>query len=59
MTDAVLGSAPVRGAPFAPQHRWDRNFYLFLVLATWFGIVMGALGTALLVLILYANVFHR
>ena len=41
MTDTVLGTAPVRGAPFAPYHKWDRNFFLGLVLAIWVGIVMG------------------
>lgn len=41
MTDAVLGAAPVRGAPFAPYHKWDRNFFLALVLGTWLVVVMG------------------
>jgi hypothetical protein len=41
MTDAVLGSAPRRATPFAPYHKWDRNFFLFLVLAIWVGVVMG------------------
>ncbi len=36
-----MGAAPVRGAPFAPYHRWDRNFFLALVLAIWVGILMG------------------
>jgi hypothetical protein len=41
MTDTVLGTAPARGAPFAPYHKWDRNFFLALVLAIWVGIAMG------------------
>jgi hypothetical protein len=41
MTDTVLGTAPVRGAPFAPYHKWDRDFFLALVLAVWVGVVMG------------------
>ena len=41
MTDTVLGSAPVQPAPFAPNHKWDRNFFLFLVLGIWLGVVMG------------------
>ncbi|MEJ1968176.1 MAG: hypothetical protein WDN03_05975 [Rhizomicrobium sp.] len=28
-------------APFAPYHKWDRDFFLVLVLAIWIGIVMG------------------
>ena len=41
MTDAVLGAVPSHRAPFAPYHRWDRNFFLFLVLGIWLGILMG------------------
>ena len=47
MTDAVLGAVPSRRAPFAPYHRWDRNFFLFLVLGIWLGIVMGFGGEIL------------
>jgi hypothetical protein len=41
MTDTVLDAAPVRRAPFAPYHKWDRNFFLALVLGIWLGVVMG------------------
>jgi hypothetical protein len=41
MTDTVLGTAPMPRAPFAPNHKWDRNFFLFLVLGIWLGVVMG------------------
>ncbi|HWD27842.1 MAG TPA: hypothetical protein VG387_11800 [Rhizomicrobium sp.] len=41
MTDTVLGAAPVRPAPFAPYHKWDRNFFLALVAGVWAGILMG------------------
>ncbi|MEI9995810.1 MAG: hypothetical protein WDM91_14535 [Rhizomicrobium sp.] len=40
MTDIAAG-APRRATPFAPYHKWDRNFFLALVLAIWLGIVMG------------------
>jgi hypothetical protein len=38
MTDTVMGAAR---APFAPNHKWDRNFFLAIVLLIWLGIVMG------------------
>jgi hypothetical protein len=41
MTDTVLRTAPMRGAPLAPYHKWDRDFFLALVLGVWVGIVMG------------------
>ena len=41
MTDAVAGQAPRRSAPFAPYHKWDRNFFLTYVVLIWIGIVMG------------------
>ena len=28
-------------APFAPQHPWDRNFYLLVAAGAWFGIAAG------------------
>lgn len=40
MTDTVMGSAPA-DTPFAPYHRWDRNFFLALVLGVWTGIILG------------------
>jgi hypothetical protein len=46
MTDTVLGIVPPR-APFAPYHKWDRNFFLALVLAIWVGVVMGFGGDIL------------
>jgi hypothetical protein len=27
--------------PFAANHRWDRNFFLLLVLSMWLGILVG------------------
>jgi hypothetical protein len=36
-----IDARPKRPAPFAPYHKWDRNFFLLLVLLIWLGIVMG------------------
>jgi hypothetical protein len=33
--------APRPAAPFAPQHRADRNFFLLLVILTWLGVAGG------------------
>ena len=41
MTDTALSTVPSRRAPFAPYHKWDRNFFLFLVLGIWLGFAMG------------------
>jgi len=39
---AVLGRLPAaRSGRFAPQHRWDRNFFLLVVALVWLGILMG------------------
>jgi hypothetical protein len=38
--EAAVRTAPPR-APFAPYHRWDRNFFLAIALLIWLGIVMG------------------
>jgi hypothetical protein len=39
--EATMDSPPRRQAPFAPNHRWDRNFFLFYVLLIWSGILGG------------------
>ena len=41
MTVEAVARAPEPAAPFAPQHRSDRNFFLLLVGLTWLGIVAG------------------
>jgi len=42
MTAGILsGSSRKRQVPFAPQHRWDRNFFLAYVLLIWTGILGG------------------
>ncbi|HZZ17930.1 MAG TPA: hypothetical protein VFE25_01100 [Opitutaceae bacterium] len=35
----AMDHAPMRG--FAPNHRWDRNFYLIMVGLAWLGILRG------------------
>ena len=40
-SDALASGAPRRTAPFAPNHRWDRNFFLLYVALIWLGVVMG------------------
>ena len=35
----AMDRAPTRG--FAPNHRWDRNFYLVMVALGWVGILRG------------------
>ena len=39
--EATMDAAPKRPAPFAPYHKWDRNFFLLLVMLIWVGILMG------------------
>ena len=39
--EAVAGAAPQKRAPFAPYHRWDRNFFLTYVVLLWLGILGG------------------
>lgn len=39
--ETAAGSTPRRRASFAPYHRWDRNFFLTVVVIIWFGIVFG------------------
>lgn len=41
MSEAVLGVATGRKPPFAPYHKWDRDFFLTYVVLIWFGIVVG------------------
>jgi hypothetical protein len=41
MTVEALAGAPHSSRPFAPQHAWDRNFFLLIVALTWFGVVGG------------------
>ena len=42
MTAADLGLAPVRApAPFQPFHKWDRNFFLLMVVLIWAGVAAG------------------
>ncbi len=41
MTAEATMDTPRRQAPFTPYHKWDRNFYLVLVMLVWVGIVMG------------------
>jgi hypothetical protein len=38
---AVLPQLPVARIRFAPNHRWDRNFFAFVVALIWLGILMG------------------
>ncbi len=40
-SDAMAGVAPNRPAPFAPYHRWDRNFFFTYVVLIWFGVLNG------------------
>jgi len=40
MTDAALRTVRPR-APFAPDHAWDRNFFLLMVVLIWIGIANG------------------
>jgi hypothetical protein len=40
-----MDHAPMRG--FAPNHRWDRNFYLVMVALAWLGILRGFGGEIL------------
>ncbi|HUO89718.1 MAG TPA: hypothetical protein VMU08_11120 [Rhizomicrobium sp.] len=40
MTDATLRTASPR-APFEPDHAWDRNFFLLMIVLIWIGIANG------------------
>ncbi len=40
-TNTIVGTAPRKQAPFAPYHRWDRNFFLSYVVLLWLGILNG------------------
>ena len=35
------GFAPAPAGRFAPQHRWDRNYFLAMVALIWLGVLMG------------------
>ena len=39
--EAVARIAPQKRAPFAPYHKWDRNFFLTYVALLWLGILGG------------------
>jgi uncharacterized membrane protein YozB (DUF420 family) len=39
--EAIAGIAPRKRAPFAPYHKWDRNFFLTYVALLWLGILGG------------------
>ncbi|MBV8799201.1 MAG: hypothetical protein JOY77_09620 [Alphaproteobacteria bacterium] len=39
--EAVVETAPQKPTPFAPYHRWDRNFFLGYVVLIWLGILGG------------------
>jgi uncharacterized membrane protein YozB (DUF420 family) len=41
MSEAVLGAARPPKTPFAPYHKWDRDFFITYVVLIWVGIVMG------------------
>ena len=41
MTVETVAGASRPSQPFAPQHVWDRNFFLLIVGLTWLGIVGG------------------
>ena len=41
MTVEAIAGASRPSQPFAPQHVWDRNFFLLLVGLTWLGVVSG------------------
>jgi hypothetical protein len=41
MTVEAIADVSRPSQPFAPQHVWDRNFFLFLVGLTWLGIITG------------------
>jgi uncharacterized membrane protein len=41
MTASSLGQSSRRLAPFAPNHPWDRNFFLLYVGLAWLGILSG------------------
>ena len=41
MTVETIAGAPRPAAPFAPQHRADRDFFLLLVALTWLGVISG------------------
>jgi hypothetical protein len=41
MTVEAIAGASRPSQPFAPQHVWDQNFFLLLLVLTWLGIVSG------------------
>jgi hypothetical protein len=41
MTVEAIAGASRPSQPFAPQHVWDRNFFLLLLVLTWLGVVSG------------------
>jgi uncharacterized membrane protein YozB (DUF420 family) len=41
MTVEAIAGVSRPSQPFAPQHVWDRNFFLLLLVLTWLGIVGG------------------
>ena len=41
MTVEAIAGASRPSRPFAPQHVWDRNFFLLLIALTWLGVVSG------------------
>jgi uncharacterized membrane protein YozB (DUF420 family) len=41
MTVEAIAVVSQPSQPFAPQHVWDRNFFLLLLVLTWLGIVSG------------------
>jgi uncharacterized membrane protein YozB (DUF420 family) len=41
MSEAVLGASRPQKTPFAPYHKWDRDFFITWVVLIWVGIVMG------------------
>jgi hypothetical protein len=38
---ADAGFAPAPSGGFAPQHRWDRNYFLAMVALIWLGVLLG------------------
>jgi hypothetical protein len=47
MTAASMVERDAPPKPFAPQHKWDRNFFLAVVALIWLGILMGFGGDIL------------
>ncbi|HSM95875.1 MAG TPA: hypothetical protein VLT91_07520 [Rhizomicrobium sp.] len=40
-SDIAAGVAPRPSAPFAPYHKFDRNFFITYVVLIWIGVLMG------------------